>query len=89
MLNSKYIVLDDESGPLNMIIFPSNLNHKDVFNVFKSMNSNNICLSAGFVHPISECNKEPYTYGRSQSLNLESNPEIDDILLQNLLFERN
>ena len=78
MTRTKYIVIEDE----NIIIFPETLVHKEVADKFGNV------IRAGFCQIFTDGSDIIYhCFGRSDSLNLESDVEMDSYLLQNL-FER-
>lgn len=83
-LESKYIVIDNNVEPLTMIIFPPWCNHKEIAINLKVLD---FVISAGFINKISKFEEDPYCYGRSSSLNINSNPEIDDIILKSMLYD--
>lgn len=81
MNNCKYIVIksrlnDNTYKQELMIMFPKVLNHDDTAALFRGFS----VISAGFVDLISQ-----KCYGRSESLNLDSRPNEDSQLLENLL----
>lgn len=79
----KYIVI----GETSLFMFPMHVNHIDMYQrVRRVLKFDHVdaldCTSAGFVRfsvkdeqVIGEC------YGRSESLNIESNPDMDNFLL--------
>lgn len=86
-MDSKYIVLDDDRGPLQMIIFPPSIIHADVAKKFAT--SNIKIKSAGFIRRKSSYEDGMFCYGNSISLNVSSNPDIDNILLKRLFCSDN
>lgn len=82
MSASKYIVVQESgTGNLSILIFSNLLIHREVARGFK-------VLSAGFVsfYPDEGPAGEFHCYGRSESLDIDSNPERDNKLANKLLY---
>ena len=79
MINTKYIVLEDDfvKSP-SIIVFPSNISHKNMSDALKRIRFNKV-ISAGFIDEFMKC------YGESQTLNLKSRFEEDTLLLHTML----
>lgn len=80
----KYIVTQNEQGNEEIFVFPNTINHDcmaDALARIKTQMFSNwerqfrIPIRAGFVSQNLQC------YGRSESLDLDSNPELDNKLL--------
>ena len=75
----------DNGGTPTPIIFPDWLNHKDVA---QRLGRYGPVTSAGFV-AVGRDERglgKATAYGRSESLNLPSNPEVDSKALSNVIF---
>lgn len=75
----KYIVVDMDGQPL-MMLFSKNINHDSFYEVASDLLGERHCrlLSAGFTN-------RKTCYGRSETLNKDSNPELDKSCLQLVL----
>jgi hypothetical protein len=82
-MDPKYIVIDDGMNPVEMIIFPSWKNHKDVFMALNEYNNYELS-SAGFIARKNSYSDGMYCYGRSTTLDKDSNPEVDNNLLSSM-----
>lgn len=76
--NTKYIVVDDGLNPIIMYIFPTFVKH-DKFSLQMGLDRNQI-LSAGFVDFTNQ-----KCFGHSESLNVQSDPETDNKILQAMM----
>lgn len=78
MNQTKYIVVENDfvKSP-SIIIFPSNISHKNMSDALKRIRFNKV-ISAGFIDDFMQC------YGESQTLNLKSRTE-DTVLLHKML----
>lgn len=78
MNQTKYIVVENDfvKSP-SIIIFPSNISHKNMSDALKRIRFNKV-ISAGFIDDFMQC------FGESQTLNLKSRKE-DTVLLRTML----
>ena len=83
----KYIVIDCYIGGPTLFPFPPYITHFE-FNRIVNRKKEKI-LSAGFIRRRFEgTTTGNHCYGRSETLKVKSNPDIDNVLLDRMLFER-
>ena len=76
---SKYVKFEDRSGDQFCIVFPDTLRHSDIAAAIQ-IEFRATPKSAGFVSSVKDDNNVR-PYGKSESLNLNSDPEKDTFLL--------
>lgn len=84
MYNTKYIMFDWPGKGMIPIVFPASIEHSTIKNIVCTEHTGITAVSAGFVK---NSNGRFYAVGYSQSLNLNSNPDIDNIYLNILKVE--
>lgn len=83
-MQTKYITFEDDVlGLQHVVIFSNYIKHSDMADIMARLYARPI--SAGFVELSDE---GPVCYGRSESLRLDSRPEIDTKLARKLFNQR-
>lgn len=73
----KYIVTENENGIKEIFIFDKNINHDYMYEAIQGLNEElHKAISAGFTDGLS-------CYGRSETLNLDSNPDDFELTKSN------
>lgn len=80
-MKTKYIIVSDNTGMEQIVIFSQFMNHNDV-----ARGIHGKVISAGFI-AISSDNDGPVIicYGRSESLNIDSRPDEDVLIAKEQL----